>query len=200
MTNPKEKNMSIAIEHLPPQRDVNSAGFSLRDYKQPDRARQTADAAVRATVDAAARDLPDELFADHPGVITTRQAAFEASQRAHKLATMPRRAVAIDDLLGKMEAELVELDASLRFAALDDFIDGATDFPRALAIMDKRDHLAKCIRVARIARVDALKSPPELREFKEMATLAESAQSTILLQLKRQYIQDHPELIGEGAE
>lgn len=192
--------MSIAIDHIQNQREVSSAGFSLRDYAQPDRARQTAVAAVRATVDAAARDLPDELFADHPGVIATRQAAFEASQRAHKLATMPRRAVAIDDLLGKMEGDLAELDACLRFAALDDFIDGAADFPRALAIMDKRDHLAKCIRAARIARADALKSPPELREFKEMAALAESEHQSLLMQLKRQHIQDHPELTGEGAE
>lgn len=169
----------------PAARAVPEARFNLVGMTSGPR---SADEQARIDLDATARALPDSLFADHPEVIQATERHTAAQRRHERLCNAARKTEKMLGMLQHLEDELQAAQAQLRFAAIDDFLDGDIDFTVSVELLERVAVLQQRIQVANLARLDVQKSPVELREFKELAVQAETDLRNLLFKLKRQHV------------
>lgn len=162
-----------------------------------ERQKRWEDGAADRRFDAAARALRDSLFDDVPEVIEAIQAARSASQRLSLLSQPGRRSEAVS-LVAALEAELNAASVDWRNAAIDDGLAGDADFSRALQVSERVEQLRLRLDAARAACEALTRSPQQMGEFAEDARAKECHLRDLLLMLKRQYLEAHPELLGDA--
>lgn len=143
-----------------------------------------------------ARQLPDSLF-DHDPEVRQLRALLRIEEHRANGAT----AVLADQVgcvIPVLEAKAKSLRAGLQIAALDDALGADFEFPTAVEAMEEIQRLETQIKAARLA-YDLLSKSPPLRQpfFHERVHRARDALGTRLVQLKRAYLAEHPELLDQ---
>lgn len=151
--------------------------------------------APQRQIEATARALPDSLFKDHPEVIQATQQARTAERRAERMGKISKQAV--DQLVRNLEVEVQAAADAVHLAAIDDAVADDQEFPLALAAMERHDQAQRRLQAARMAHEVLSKVPVSVAEYWELSRKAESARIGLLLQLKREYLQAHPELLQQ---
>lgn len=143
--------------------------------------------------DATARALPDSLFKDHPEVILAREQASAAMRRVERMGTASKQAAM--QLVQNLDAEVQATATEVQLAAIDDAIADDNGFPLALAAMERHEQMQRRLKAAQMAHEVLSKAPQSLSKYYELARKAESARDDLLLRLKREHLQAHPELL-----
>lgn len=163
-----------------------------------ERARRTAtDPALR--FDAVARELPDTLFSDHPLVV---QATQDARTKADRLAKVKRLPMFDGSAtIQQIEEELQSALVASRYAAIDDALADDRSFSRAVPALEYVEVLKRRIEAAKSVHAElGNKSGFRLHGiFESEARAAEEHRQGLLLRLKREHLQAHPELLQEQS-
>ena len=178
-----------------PARPVPDAKFSLAGMVHKRTPAEQAEQDRRA----AARKLPDELFADHPEVLLAR----EVEQHAHRLAeAAPVLAGMVDQVADHITAAneaIAQLERALDHAVINDLLAGDTDFGKASAVQNalhaQENRRVLLDRAYHLARHTSFS---EQIRLKEAAREAESALSNLVFKLKCQHVDRHPHLLTGG--
>lgn len=144
--------------------------------------------------EATARALPDELFKDHPEVIVATEMANAARSRHSRLHRLGKQEPAA--LVLHLQDEVLKASQAIRLAALDDALDGDVAFPKAMAAMERLEILGRRLEAAEMVRIVASSMPMGSGEFADLANARENVLRALLISLKREYLQAHPELLG----
>lgn len=158
------------------------------------RARHLEDSASQRHFEAVARTLSDDVVADDPEVKRLAAEAAAKDLRAKRVARtscreeLKRTMQRLHDQIGCAEKEI-------RLAAVDDALDGALDFPRAVRAAGRMEPLRRQLDAAQIALAVLMKSPLDRTEFEDDATTARNALREALLSRKTAYLLEHPELL-----
>lgn len=151
--------------------------------------------ASQRQVEEAARALPDALFKDRPEVIQATQRARATEHRAERMGAISKQAVS--QVVQNLEAEVQAAADAVQLAAIDDMIADDQEFPLALAAMERQDQAQQRLQAARMASEVLGKVPVSIAQYWEQARRAKSARLDLLLRLKREHLQAHPELLQE---
>lgn len=183
--------------------DLPPALIKLQQQHKPEvihdahaeRARRYAEGAPQRQVEATARALPDSLFASHPEVVQATHQATTARNRVERMTKTSKQAIAT--LITELEAEAKSAADAVQLAAIDDAIAGDSAFPLALAAMEHHSKAQQRLQAARMAHEVLSKAPMSLGAYWEQARKSEAAHNELLLRLKREHLQAHPELLQE---
>lgn len=160
-----------------------------------ERVRQWEAGAPLRQIEATARSLPDALFMDHPEVIQATLQAKATTTRAERMSRVSKQAVTLS--VQNLEVEVKAAADAIQLAAIDDAINDDPGFPLALAAIDQHEQALRRLQAARMAHEVLSKVPVSIDRYWEHARKAESARGDLLLRLKREHLQGHPELLQE---
>lgn len=183
--------------------DLPPALIKLQQHHKPDvihdahaeRTRRYAEGAPQRHVEATARALPDSLFASHPEVVQATLQATTARNRVERMIKTSKQAIAA--LVAELESEAKNAAEAVQLAAIDDAIAGDSAFPLALVAMEHHSKAQQRLQAARMANEVLSKAPMSLDKYREQAQKSEAARNELLLCLKREHLQAHPELLQD---
>lgn len=164
----------------------------IRDSYSERMRRREAEAPQR-NFDATARALPSTLFEDHPEVILAREQANTTKRRVERMGTASKQAAI--QLMQDLEAEAQAAAAEVQLAAIDDALANDKGFPLALAAMERHEQMQRRLKAAQMVHEVLSKAPMSLGKHYEQASNAKAVLNDLLLQLKREHLQAHPELL-----
>lgn len=147
--------------------------------------------------DATARALPDGLFSDHPLVA---QAAQDAKAKADRLAKVKHLPMFDGSAtIQQLEEDLQSALAASRYAAIDDALAGDNSFSGAVPALDYVEVLRRRLEAAKSVHAElGNKSGYHLHKiFEDEAQSAEEHRQNLLLRLKQEHLQAHPELLQD---
>ena len=159
-----------------------------REAKEARRLEDEARLREVARIEAAARELPDELVAADPEVKALRE-DYEAKLRRARAQVGPIVTATIRAIAETKEA-LKASSAALLAAAFDDAIDNDFGFPRARAAQRRVDDDRH--RLEMLEAVQAQAATGQARMI-DQTHEARAALGNALLRRKRQYVLEHPE-------
>ncbi|HOE40605.1 MAG TPA: hypothetical protein PLB25_03065 [Rhodoferax sp.] len=142
-------------------------------------------------LDNAARNLPDECFANDPAVIVAAADVVAWRNRLDRLASYPSKRNAILILISDIEAELAQAKEACRLACLDSFLADDHDFIGALAVQERVALLENRLQAARTAKIDIERSYSEMTQLHALADKAEANLHNTRFALKRQSLSDN---------
>ncbi len=150
--------------------------------------------AAELRVIAAARRLPDDMFADHPDI--ARLAAAAKAQKARFEGLVNTTSGASTAAILALQERLIASEGRVSEAAIDDALAGDFEFSSANAEMQEIERLGRQIKAAILANEAISLSPPQRREiYADRAQRARSALENRLHELKLEHVRNHPELL-----
>ena len=158
------------------------------------RARHLEDSALERQFEAVARALSDDLVAGDSEVKRLSDEATAKDLRAKRMARSNCREE-LKRTIQQLLDQVACAEKEMHLAAVDDALDGALEFPRAVRIAGRLDPLRRQLDAAQVALAVFMKSPLERTEFEDDATIARNALQEALLSCKHEYLRGHPELL-----
>ncbi|MNK59160.1 hypothetical protein D3C87_782600 [compost metagenome] len=164
-----------------------------------DHQRQRAATEPQRRFEAAARALPDALFADDEEIQHLAREAEAMKQRAENEGRMRLAGGGLDQAVASIHGELQQAQQAMKWAAVDDAIAGAFDFPRSAALTQRIADLRRRLEAAALAReAFALKSGDWTALGGDLQR-ARNALFEALIAKKREHLRSHPELLEAPA-
>lgn len=158
------------------------------------RARRLEESAPQRHFEAVARALSDDVVADDPEVKRLAAEATAKDLRAKRVARTNCREE-LKRTIQQLLDQIACAEKEMRLAAVDDALDGALDFPRAVRVAGRADPLRRQLDSAQIALAVFMKSPLERTEFEDDVAIARNALQETLLSREHKYLREHPELL-----
>lgn len=169
-------------------------GPSIAGLTDHQRRRAAAEPQIR--FEAAARALPDSLFADDEEIQRLTLEADAMQHRAENESRMRLAGGGLDHVVASMQRELQQAQQAMKWAAADDAIDGAFDFPRSAAIAQRITDLRRRLEAATLARETfAIKPGGGWTALGDDARRARNTLFEALILRKRAHLKAHPELL-----
>ena len=162
------------------------------------RARHLEDSALERQFEAVARALSDNLVAGDSEVKRLSDEATAKDLRAKRVARSNCREE-LKRTIQQLLAQIESAEKEMHLAAVDDALDGALEFPRAVRIAGRLDPLRRQLDAAQVALAVFMKSPLERTEFEDDAASARNALQEALLLRKRKYLLEHPDLLATSS-